>query len=160
MSLWGRGRIFVSDRGVPVVHWNLGWPRLLVAVGSGWRRVVRPVSGDGPMVIPAVVANIDKVVVPFEPAGSPTPCSVPCSKPYSRMVAQSWVSMCMDVIDNMRVVDGYVNVLGLNGLDDNRLFPDDLDLFVALQVTVIVGGFSHALHGIHDAFFLARNGIA
>ena len=85
-----------------------------------------------PVVVPTVIVHINQVRVPFKTASAPAPGVVIAADPDACAVAQSRVAVGINVVDHMRVVYGNVHVFLLYGLDDDRLFLDDLDLLVTL----------------------------
>ena len=131
---WRRGSCVV------VMSWRRGCHMVVVPRGRcavvpmGRRRIVvaeRMVRAR-PVVVPAVIVDVNQVRVPFKTAGSPTPGIVIGSQPDSVAVTQSRVSVGISVENDVRVVYRNVNVFFLNRFDDNRLFFDDFYMFVTL----------------------------
>ena len=82
--------------------------------------------------IPSVIVYVNQVRIPFKTACAPSPGIVIATDPDAGTVAQSRVSVRLDVVDHVRVVDRNVNIFLLYGLDNNGLFFDNLNLFVTL----------------------------
>lgn len=104
-SVWRWGVTIVSWRWRICISW---WRR--VSVSWRWRRISRARWRH--------------------PA--PSPVIVVASDPYSGAVVQSRISVRINIVDYVRVVHRNIHVFLLNGFNNNRLFLDDLHLFVSL----------------------------
>lgn len=122
-----------------------------VAVRMARNRTVR---------IPAVVAHVNHAGAPVKPAGTPSPFAIPCTKPNTGAIADiGGIAVGADVVDNTGIVHRHVDIFGTGRLDDNRRIHSHRHLLVRLQVSIIVGLVTQALHGIENGLFLSRNRI-
>ena len=111
--------------------------------------------------IPPIIAHINHTRAPVEPAGSPAPFSIPCTKPNTGTIANiSRIAIGADIVNNTGIVHRHVDIFRAGRLNDNnRIGGTDRHLFVRLQVAVFVGLVTQALNSIHDTILLGRDSI-
>lgn len=124
------------------------------------RNIVMRMVWNSAMAVPAVIAHIHDTVIPVEPACPPAPFTKIRAQIYAGSVVHINDTAVRSVINDARIIDRHIDIFHFGRLNGDNRIDNNLDIFVSLQMAVVISLAPHALDRGHDIFLLRIHSFA